>query len=252
MSSVDLAQRSDGAGLLIVTGGGSGIGAAVARRAAREGWAVLSLSRSGMRESLLPEESARIESVQVDLLRDWRQDALALAQTALKRHTRLARRIALVHNAAVSFNDTAQAPRIPEMAALLELSTLIPARLNELVIPRMQRGSSIIYIGSTLSHKGVSGSLSYVTAKHALLGLARATAKDLYGTGVHALCVCPGPTDTPMLSGLYGDERHRMFAPLMSEGRLATPEEIARVVLFAAASPQLHGALIDAAFGEQL
>lgn len=252
MPSADPREGSDAPGLLIVTGGGSGIGAAVARRAAQEGWAVLNLSRSGMREPLSPEERARIESVQVDLVRDWRQSALAFTQTTLKRHTRLARRIVLVHNAAFSFNDTTQAPRIAEMSALLELSTLIPARLNELVIPRMQRGSSIIYVGSTLSHRGVSGSLSYVTAKHALLGLARATAKDLYGTGIHALCVCPGPTDTPMLSGLYGEERHRMFEPLMSEGRLATPEEIARVVLFAAKSPQMNGALIDAAFGEHL
>ena len=252
MSSADPTMGSEGAGLLIVTGGGSGIGAAIARQAAREGWAVLNLSRSGMREPLSLEERARIESVQVDLVRDWRRSALAFTQTTLKRHTRLARRIALVHNAAFSFNDTAQAPRTAEMSALLELSTLIPARLNELVIPRMQRGSSIIYIGSTLSHKGVSGSLSYTTAKHALLGLARATAKDLYGTGIHALCVCPGPTETPMLSGLYGEGRHPMFEPLMSEGRLATPEEIARVVLFAAASPQMNGALIDAAFGEHL
>ena len=252
MPSADPAMRSDSAGLLIVTGGGSGIGAAVARQAAREGWMVLNLSRSGMREPLTAEERSRIESVQVDLVHDWRRSALGLTETAVKRHTRTARRIALVHNAAFSFNDTAQAPRISEMSALLELSTLIPARLNELVIPRMQRGSSIVYIGSTLSHKGVAGSLGYVTAKHALLGLARATAKDLYGTGIHALCVCPGPTETPMLSGLYGEERHRMFAPLMSEGRLATPEEIARVVLFATASPQMNGALIDAAFGEHL
>ena len=134
MPSADLTGGSDIAGLLIVTGGGSGIGAAVARQAAREGWAVLNLSRSGMREPLSPEECARIESVQVDLVRDWRHSALAFTQTTLKRHTRLARRIALVHNAAFSFNDTAQAPRIAEMAALLELSTLIPTRLNELVI----------------------------------------------------------------------------------------------------------------------
>ena len=55
-----------------------------------------------------------------------------------------------------------------------------------------------------------------------------------------------------MLRSLYGEERFGMFEPLMSEGRLASPEEIARVVLFAAASPQMHGALIDAAFGEHL
>ena len=252
MPSADSTGGNGSVGLLIVTGGGSGIGAAVARQAAQEGWAVLNLSRSGMRVPLSAEERARIESVQVDLVRDWRQNALAFTQTTLMRHTRLARRIALVHNAAFSFNDTAHAPRIAEMSALIELSTLIPARLNEIVIPRMQRGSSILFVGSTLSHRGVAGSLGYVTAKHALLGLARATAKDLYGTGIHSLSICPGPTETPMLSGLYGEERHRMFGPLMSEGRLATPEEIARVVLFAIESPQMHGALIDAAFGEHL
>ncbi len=239
-------------GLLIVTGGGSGIGAAVVRQAASDGWMVLSLSRSGMREPLTPEQQARVESVQLDLVHDWRKSGLAFTQSVLYRHTRGARRIALVHNAAFSFNDTAQSPGIPDMSALIELSTVIPARMNELLIPRMQRGSSILFIGSTLSHKGVAGSLSYVTAKHALLGLARASAKDLYGTGVHSLSICPGPTETPMLRSLYGEERFGMFEPLMSEGRLASPEEIARVVLFSAGSPQMHGALIDAAFGEHL
>ena len=239
-------------GLLIITGGGSGIGAAVVRQAAADGWMVLSLSRSGMREPLTPQQQARVESVQLDLVRDWRESALAFTQSVLYRHTRGARRIALVHNAAFSFNDTAQSPGIRDMSALIELSTVIPARMNAMVIPRMQPGSSILFIGSTLSHKGVAGSLSYVTAKHALLGLARATARDLYGTGIHSLSICPGPTETAMLRSLYGEERFGLFAPLMSEGRLASPEEIARVVLFATASPQMHGALIDAAFGEHL
>ena len=238
--------------LLIVTGGGSGIGAAVVRQAAADGWLVLNLSRSGMREPLEKEHQARVESVQLDLVRDWRESQLAFVQSLLQRHIRAPLRIALVHNAAFSFNDTAAAPALSGMSALLELSTVIPARMNELLIPRMQRGSSILFIGSTLSHKGVAGSLSYVTAKHALLGLARATAKDLYGTGIHSLSICPGPTETPMLRSLYGEQRLSMFAPLMSEGRLASPEEVAQVVLFAAQSPQMHGALIDAAFGEHL
>ena len=205
-----------------------------------------------MREPLEKEHQARVESVQLDLVRDWRESQLAFVQSLLQRHIRAPLRIALVHNAAFSFNDTAAAPALSGMSALLELSTVIPARMNELLIPRMQRGSSILFIGSTLSHKGVAGSLSYVTAKHALLGLARATAKDLYGTGIHSLSICPGPTETPMLRSLYGEQRLSMFAPLMSEGRLASPEEIAQVVLFAAQSPQMHGALIDAAFGEHL
>jgi 3-oxoacyl-[acyl-carrier protein] reductase len=257
MSSGSLDGEATSSGLLIVTGGGSGIGAATARLAAENGWNVLNLSRTGMREPLPPGIAHRIETVQVDLVRDFRENRLgrtraALAPSVLTQETIGPRRIALVHNAAFTFNDTAREPSLERMSALLELSTLVPAYMNELLIPHMGRGSSILYVGSTLSHRGVEGSLSYVTAKHALLGLMRATAKDLSGSGIHSVCVCPGPTDTPMLRGLYGQERLAAFTAAMSERRLATPEEIARVILFAASSPQLNGAVIDAAFGEQL
>jgi 3-oxoacyl-[acyl-carrier protein] reductase len=61
------------------------------------------------------------------------------------------------------------------------------------------QGSSVIFIGSTLSEKAVANRASYVTTKHAVVGLMRSYVQDLFGSGVHTAVVCPGFTDTPML-----------------------------------------------------
>ena len=66
---------------------------------------------------------------------------------------------------------------------------------------------SIIYIGSTLSEKGVANSCSYVTSKHAVVGLMRSTTQDLVGKGIHTACICPGFTDTEMLKNHVGGSK---------------------------------------------
>jgi 3-oxoacyl-[acyl-carrier protein] reductase len=79
----------------------------------------------------------------------------------------------------------------------------------------MGPGSSVLYVGSTLSEKAVPGSFSYVVSKHAQLGMMRATCQDLMGTGIHTAMVCPGFTDTEMLRNHLGTTNScsRRWAP---------------------------------------
>jgi NAD(P)-dependent dehydrogenase (short-subunit alcohol dehydrogenase family) len=135
----------------------------------------------------------------------------------------------------------------------LEVQLVAPTILNRMLIPRMGRGSSVLYVGSTLSEKAVAGVFSYVVAKHALVGMMRATCQDLLGRGIHTACICPGVTDTETLSKrVAGDEA--VFETLRSmtgEGRLIEPDEIAQVIAFAAAQPVLNGSVIHANLGQK-
>ena len=116
----------------------------------------------------------------------------------------------------------------------------------------MNAGSSIVYVGSTLSEKAVPNSYSYVVTKHAMIGMMRATCQDLAGAGIHTACVCPGFTNTEMLRAHVGDSQDVLnsIAAGSTFGRLIEPEEIARTICFAADNPVINGAIIHANLGQ--
>jgi NAD(P)-dependent dehydrogenase (short-subunit alcohol dehydrogenase family) len=117
----------------------------------------------------------------------------------------------------------------------------------------MSRGSAIIYVGSTLSEKAVPGSFSYVTSKHAVVGLMRSTCQDLIDTGIHTACICPGFTDTEMLQNIIKNDPTILEAikAINGGGRLIKPEEIAQTIYFAANNPVINGAILHANLGQK-
>jgi NAD(P)-dependent dehydrogenase (short-subunit alcohol dehydrogenase family) len=134
----------------------------------------------------------------------------------------------------------------------LELNVVTPCALNNIIRPKMSSGSSILYLGSTLSEKAVANTASYVTSKHAVVGLMRSTTQDLIGTGIHSAAVCPGFTATEMLLTHLGDnEEVRAFLEGMSAfNRLIDPMEIAKTLLFCSSSPVINGSVIHANLGQ--
>ena len=134
----------------------------------------------------------------------------------------------------------------------MNINLVAPQILNQVIIPLMKPGSSIIYIGSTLSEKAVANSYSYVVSKHALAGMMRATCQDLVGTGIHTCCICPGFTDTEMLRIHVGDDPEilQSIAAASTFNRLVEPGEIAETVKFAANNPVINGALLHANLGQ--
>lgn len=224
---------------VIVTGGSAGIGLAIVERFADLDYRVLSLARRRC-----PVDT--VESMLVDL-----GSTEAVAHALGKVHERLPKsgQIHLIHNAAAMPTDTATDfdPRVFERT--FRLNVTAPAELNAGLIPRMKPGSSIVFIGSTLSEKGVPGRLSYVTSKHAIAGLMRATVQDLFGTGIHCMVVAPGFTDTAMLQ--QGPSLAQAVREMVSFGRLLEPEEIADIVVFATRTPALNGAIVHANLGQR-
>ena len=65
----------------------------------------------------------------------------------------------------------------------------LPEHIEAELLPLMPSGSSVLFVGSTLSEKAVKGAFSYVVSKHAQLGMMRATCQDLMGRGIHTALV---------------------------------------------------------------
>jgi 3-oxoacyl-[acyl-carrier protein] reductase len=229
--------------LLIITGASSGIGRAIATRFLLEGSLVVNISRR-------PCPERGVENLQCDLA-----DPSALADLAVPLGARLAEadRVCLVHNASVMRCDSVDALPSPDLRDVLELNLVAANGLNQLVLPHMGQGSSILYIGSTLAEKAVPGVASYVIAKHALAGMMRATCQDLAGRGIHTCMICPGFTDTEQIRAMIGNDPETLAAitGLSAFNRLIEPEEIADAVAFAAHAPVINGALIHANLGQR-
>jgi 3-oxoacyl-[acyl-carrier protein] reductase len=93
-------------------------------------------------------------------------------------------------------------------------------------------GGAVINVSSTSAVSG-DGPAHYVTSKAAMLGLTRVMAKELAKSGVRVNTLMPGPTNTPMMQGIPKEWADAIIAgvPL---GRMAEPEDIAKVAVFLA------------------
>jgi len=225
---------------LIITGASAGIGLAAAQRFAAAGWAVVNISRR-------PCPLAGAQHLQGDLAApDFAEKLRAPLAAALD----AADRVVLIHNASRLRSDSAADTPSEQLRTVLEVNLVAANSLNRLAIPRMGRGSAILFVGSTLAEKAVPNSYSYVVSKHALVGMMRATCQDLAGRGVHTACICPGFTDTEMLRAHVPQEAMPAVAEMSAYGRLIEPREIAETLFWAAANPVVNGAVLHANLGQ--
>jgi NAD(P)-dependent dehydrogenase (short-subunit alcohol dehydrogenase family) len=94
-------------------------------------------------------------------------------------------------------------------------------------------GGSIVLIGSINSHMALPGGAAYAGSKGGVLMLGRALAVDLAGSGIRVNVIGPGVTDTPMSAASLADpERRARFLGRIPLGRAADPREIARAAAF--------------------
>ena len=196
----------------IVTGVSSGIGAAIAQRLLRDGWAVTGISRS------VPPKG--VEHVSLDLARAGGEEIrAALADVPAT---------ALVHAAGVLRVGELGALDINAGAAMWRLHVEAACLLAEAVVPRMPPGSRIVLIGSRTS-AGSPGKSQYAATKAAMVGLARSWAAELVSRGITVNVVAPGATETPMLQDPARGGLPPKPPPI---GRFIRPEEVAALVAF--------------------
>ncbi len=230
------------ANIAIITGASKGIGFSAAEQFLNNQWQVINISRTAA-----PKKN--IINLSIDLGdQQWPEKN---SQQILEKVAD-ADKICLVHNASRLDKDSIADLDATKLREIHEINLVAPAILNKLLIPKMKSGSSIIYIGSTLSEMAVAGAASYVMSKHAVAGMMRATCQDLVDKFIHTCCICPGFTDTEMLrQHLHNDEAILdQVRQANAERRLIEPHEIAELIWYAANHSVINGSLLHANLGQ--
>jgi len=216
----------------LVTGGASGIGAAVATRLADLGAAVTVLDRDGEAAAKV---AARIggDHLEVDLTDGSAVDALALD-------------VDLLVNGAGVQHVAPLEEFAPEWFTFIHRLMLeAPFRLTRRVLPGMyERGfGRIVHISSVHGHRASPYKSAYVSAKHGLEGLSKVIALEGAAKGVTSNTVCPGYVRTPLVEGQIAAQAETHGIPesevvddvLLARTavkRLVEPEEVADVVAY--------------------
>ena len=225
----------------VVTGGGRGIGAAVARTLAESGFRVVVAART----------AGAVEAV-AESLREAGHDAWAatcdvtdgrsvndLAEAA-RRH--LSHVDALVNNAGTATSAPLARVTLDEWNRVMAVNATGTFLCTRAFLPGMvARGwGRVVNVASVAGLTGARYISAYAASKHAVVGFTRATAAEVAGTGVTVNAVCPGYVDTPMTeqsiqrivekTGKSRDEAVAAMLAVTRQPRLISADEVAQAV----------------------
>ena len=223
----------------VVTGGGRGIGAAIARHLAGLGAAVTVMGRdvSRLEETAAALPGARALACDVtDEAAVGRAFAQAVEQTGAAH--------ILVNNAGAAVSAPLARTTLEQFHAMIEVNLTGAFLCCRAVLPAMLAAGTgrIVNIASTAGLTGGAYISAYCAAKHGLVGLTRALALETADKGITVNAVCPGYTETAMAhraiaaivekTGRSEAEARAELVKTNPQGRLVQPEEVAATVAF--------------------
>ncbi len=168
-----------------------------------------------------------------------RADAVVPAEAGAAVYTAAAdmggRLDALVYNAGTAYYGLLQEMNDADWRRVVDVNLSGAFYACRAALPLMirQKYGRIVFVSSMWGQVGASCEAAYSAAKAGLIGLCRALAKEAGPSGITVNCVAPGAVDTAMMAGFSASDRQALCAEIPA-GRLGTPEEIARSVLFLA------------------
>jgi len=235
--------------LALVTGGGRGIGAAIARSLAGAGARVAVCGRNKADLDAVAEAIGGV-ALQVDLTDRAAVDAML---------DRLDGPIdVLVNNAGIAESAPLEKTTDELWDRILELDATSVFRVTRAIVPAMVKAGwgRVINIASNAGLSGYGYSAAYCAAKHAVVGFTRALAIDLGRTGVTINAICPGWVETQMAEEAVTriasktkrsvDEARTSLAAMSPQRRMITPEEVAYATLMLCGHDArgIHGQII--------
>lgn len=217
----------------IVTGAGSGIGAAIAERFATAGARVFVADRDVVGGSATVDRISAADHTATFVELDVTSEPACGALVA-RVVSEAGRLDVLVNNAGIGHVGTILSTTSEQLDQLWSVNVKGMFYLSRAALPHMieRRSGSIINIGSIAAVMGMYDRFAYTTTKHAVAGMTKAMALDHGTSGVRINCICPGRVETPFVQARlreYPDpEKYRAeFAAPHALKRMAHPEEIA-------------------------
>jgi 2-hydroxycyclohexanecarboxyl-CoA dehydrogenase len=225
------------AGVAVVTGGGRGIGRAIALTLARDGWAVGILDLDGASAAAVAAEVVTAGGRSIGMAADV-TDLAGLQAAAEAIETKLGPLDALVNNA--GWDTLARfvegPPELWDRVIAVNLRGVLNATYA--VLPKLlARGRGrIVSIASDAGRVGSSGEAVYSACKAGVIGFSKALAREVARQAVTVNCVCPGPTETALLeSVMAGEQGQKVLAGMRRTiplGRLGLPDDVAPAVAY--------------------
>jgi 2-hydroxycyclohexanecarboxyl-CoA dehydrogenase len=222
--------------IALVTGGASGIGKATVMEFARSGATVICADVDATKGAEVANEAKqsnfKVEYVPINLA-----DPAAIRACAagiLANHPR----IDILVNAA-GWNDIQpfieNAPDYMERVIAINLGGTL--HLTQALLPTMMAAGKgkIINVSSDAGRVGSSGETTYAAAKGGVIAFTKSLAREVARYSINVNCVCPGPTDTPMLQS-RPEKLREAFLRAIPFKRFAKPQEIADAIMFFASS----------------
>lgn len=214
---------------VLVTGGNRGIGQAIARDLAARGHRVAVTHRGAeVPEGLFGVKADVTDAEQVDA-----------AFAAVEEHQGPVE--VLVSNAGITDDTLVVQMGEEQFSHVVDVNLTGAYRLVKRATPAMLRGrwGRFLFISSIVGHFGSAGQMNYAASKAGLVGMARSLARELGSRGITSNVIAPGFVQTELTMNL--DETHRQnVLSRIPAGRLAQPEDIAKVVGFMASDDSAY------------
>jgi 2-hydroxycyclohexanecarboxyl-CoA dehydrogenase len=218
--------------IALVTGGASGIGKATVMELARSGATVICADIDADKGGGLAREAAAtnfaVEFAPIDLADS--ESTRRCAAKVLERHPR----VDILVNAA-GWNDIQ--PFVENVPAYMDRVIAInlggTLHLTQALLPTMIAAGKgkIVNVSSDAGRVGSSGETTYAAAKGGVIAFTKSLAREVARHSINVNCVCPGPTDTPMLQS-RPDKLKEAFVKAIPFRRFAKPQEIADAIVF--------------------
>jgi NAD(P)-dependent dehydrogenase (short-subunit alcohol dehydrogenase family) len=216
--------------IAIVTGGASGIGAAIAQRFAAEGAETIAADLACTEEGLVPAATPRLHRHKLDV-GDIRS-VEGLVEVVLARFERID---VLVNCAGIGANKPFLETSVELFDRILAVNLRGTFLMSQAVARRMtQAGGSIINIGSISGLRGNLGRAAYGASKGGLVTLSEVMAVELAPRRIRVNVIAPGPIETPLVEAMLSPAERAIWTQHRPLRRYGTATEVAAAALFLA------------------